>query len=198
RRDLERDLRRLIGEVAGVAAQPAEQAHRLRPSLAPRDVVQGGLAADAAGLRAPARIAHLLLHDHLDRLAAGRALHRIRERDLTVVRRLADGDPGRRRLVDPEPRQRVPVVTDAEAGEAGADPAPVAIPEHLAAQLGRDAARAEQLGMAADDPGIDDPPGGGVLAEFGAAPAEDDVDPPPPVGPGKRPAPPPAPPPRPP
>ena len=78
--------------------------------------------------------------------------------------------------LDPQPAERVPVVTDAEAGQARADPAPVAIPERLAAELGRDAARPEQLGMAPDDARVDDPPGRRVLHELGAAAAEHDVD----------------------
>src|SRR6185436_9870630 len=81
------------------------------------------------------------------------------------------------RLRDAEAREGVAVVADAETGETRAHPAPVVIPERLAAQLGRDAARAEQLRVAADDPDVDDAAGGGVLDELRAAAAEHDVDP---------------------
>src|SRR6185503_6906150 len=68
------------------------------------------------------------------------------------------------------------------AGEAGAHPAPVAVPERLAAELGGDAAGAEQLRVPAHDPRIDDPARRRVAHELRAAAAEDDVNAGPRVG----------------
>jgi hypothetical protein len=82
---------------------------------------------------------------------------------VTSQQRIGQICPGERRALDAEARERLAVVANAEARQAGSDPATLLVPVRLAADGLGNASCAEQVRVPSQCSRIDEPARGRVL-----------------------------------
>ena len=144
-RDLQRNLRRLIGVVAGIGADVLDQGQPFEPALTNTgglNLLQRFQTARILG-QAIHRDVHLLLDQHLEGLRHRAALAGVGERDLAAQLGIGQVAPLRGFLLHAQAFQDIAIEHHAEAGHAGARPAQFWIIEGLAADLGLNARVAE-------------------------------------------------------
>ena len=167
-RDIERNLRRGIGEEARIGRNFLDERESLEPAGAHRGVLIAG--------RGIKLLLHLLLDNLLKGLGCGAAFRRIGEGDLADQRRIGQSIPRGRDLLHAEARERIGVVANAKTGNDGADPQALRIPEGFAGDFLRNNRIREPLGPRGDHAAIDEATGLGLLDKVISTAAEKQVN----------------------
>ena len=137
-----RDFGRRIGEIPRVSPDALQQLQPFDPALAQRLSLHGVAHSRRRRLTARTgrlqRFPHLLLHNHLKRFDNRSALRRVRHSDLSVIPRIGQILPSRRKGKT-KAGHRISIVDDAKTGKTAARPGQTWVAIRLATdRLGND------------------------------------------------------------
>src|SRR5262249_54832437 len=119
---------------------------------------------------------HFLREHHFECARCRTAELGIGKRDLAEKRGIGKIAPARRSIRNAQSAERLAVIANTETGKTGSDPAPPLVPKRHAPQSLRDSPFTEELRVASNDPGVDQPPGPRMSDELVAATTEQQID----------------------